>query len=292
MDEAFALYESLDVRQVKTGYVGTAGSLKRKDDAGEIHFEWHDSQFAVNHYQRVVETAARHRIAINTHEPVKDTGLRRTWPNWLTREGSRGMEFAVWGETSNPPGHEPMLAFTRMLAGPMDYTPGIFDLELEVNGEKRRVQTTLAKQLALYVVIYSPIHMVPDLPENYLERPAAFQFVVDVPTDWEQSRSLAGAVGEYIVTARQERGGEDWYLGAITNEHARRLSIELGFLDAGKDYIAEIYADGADADWSSNPYSMNISRREVTNDDTLELGLAAGGGAAIRFRPASSVLSD
>ena len=157
---------------------------------------------------------------------------------------------------------------------------------------KRQLQTTLAKQLAIYVVIYSPIHMVPDLPENYLERPAAFQFVVDVPTDWEQSRSLAGAVGEYIVTARQERGGEDWYLGAITNEHARRLSIELGFLDAGKDYIAEIYADGADADWASNPYSMNISRREVASDDTLELGLAAGGGAAIRFRPASSVLSD
>jgi alpha-glucosidase len=288
IDDAFALYESLGVRQVKTGYVGKARTVKRRDEDGEVHLEWHDSQFAVNHYQRVVEAAARHRIAINTHEPVKDTGLRRTWPNWLTREGSRGMEFAVWGETSNPPHHEPMLAFTRMLAGPMDYTPGIFDLELEVNGEERRVQTTLAKQLALYVVIFSPIHMVPDLPENYLERPDAFQFIVDVPTDWEQSRSLAGAVGEYIVTARQVRGGKDWFLGAITNEYERRLSIDLDFLDAGITYVADIYADGADAHWESNPYAMEISTREVSSEDTLELRLAAGGGAAIRFRPATA----
>ena len=286
MDAAFAIYEELGVRQVKTGYVGPAKTLKRKDASGEVRLEWHDSQFAVNHYQAVVEAAARHRIAINTHEPVKDTGLRRTWPNWLTREGSRGMEFSAWDETPNPPNHEPMLVFTRMLAGPMDYTPGIFDLDFEANGKSRRVETTLAKQLALYVVLYSPIHMVPDLPENYLERPDAFRFVVDVPTDWEESRALAGAVGEFVVMARQERDGRDWYLGAITNEHPRRLSIDLDFLEPDASYTAEIYADGADADWEENPYAIDISARTVRNTDTLELGLAAGGGAAIRFRPA------
>ena len=286
MDEAFAMYESLGVRQVKTGYVGPARTLKRRDEAGEVHLEWHDSQFAVNHYQAVLEAAARHRISINTHEPVKDTGLRRTWPNWLSREGSRGMEFTAWSDVTNPPSHEPMLAFTRMLAGPMDYTPGIFDLDFDANGKSRRVETTLAKQLALYVVLYSPIHMVPDLPENYLARPDAFRFIVDVPTDWEESRALSGVVGEFIVMARQERDGPDWYLGAVTNEHDRRLSIDLDFLEPGITYVADIYADGADADWDTNPYAIDISTRRLTNTDTLELGLAAGGGAAIRFRPA------
>jgi alpha-glucosidase len=285
LDEAFALYEALGVRQVKTGYVGKAGTMKRKDASGEVHLEWHDSQFAVNHHQRVVEVAARHRIAIDTHEPVKDTGLRRTWPNWLTREGSRGMEFNIWGETPNPAGHEAMLAFTRMLAGPMDYTPGIFDLEFDVRGEPRRIRSTLAKQLALYVVLYSPIQMVADLPENYASRPDAFRFIVDVPTDWEESLALAGAVGEFIVTARRERQGTDWYLGAVTDAHPRRLSVSLDFLEPGRDYVAEIYADGADADWQTNPYAIDISTREYTRSDTLELKLAAGGGAAIRFRP-------
>jgi alpha-glucosidase len=285
MEEAFAFYAALGVRQVKTGYVGKANSLKRRAENGETRVEWHDSQFAVNHYQRVVESAARHRIAINTHEPVKDTGLRRTWPNWLTREGSRGMEFNVWGETPNPPGHEAMLAFTRMLAGPMDYTPGVFDLEFETDGELRRIRSTLAKQLALYVVLYSPIQMVADLPENYSARPEAFRFIVDVPVDWEQSIALAGGVGEYIVMARQERGGDDWYLGAVTDAHQRRLSVPLDFLAPGLAYVAEIYADGADADWQANPYAIDITTREYTRTDTLELKLAPGGGAAIRFRP-------
>ncbi len=286
MEDAFALYERVGVRQVKTGYVGTANTLKRRVPGGEVRFEWHDSQFAVTHYQQVIEAAAKHRIAINTHEPVKDTGLRRTWPNWLSREGSRGMEFAVWGETSNPPGHEPMLAFTRLLAGPMDFTPGIFDLHLEINGKARRVQTTLAKQLALYVVIYSPIQMVPDLPGNYLARPDAFRFIVDVPTDWEESVALAGEVGEFIVTARRERDSDDWYLGAITNEHQRRLSIDLDFLEPDVSYVAEIYADAADAHWEANPYAVALSTQAVRHTDTLELRLAAGGGAAVRFRPA------
>ena len=289
MADAFDLYARHGVRQVKTGYVGPAGSLKRVDDDGEQHYEWRDSQFAVAHYQAVLEAAAERRISINTHEPVKDTGLRRTYPNWLTREGSRGQEFAVWGETPNPPEHEAMLAFTRMLGGPMDYTPGLFELEFEINGVPRRVRSTLAKQLALYVVLYSPVQMVPDLPENYLVRPDAFQFIVDVPTDWEESIALAGEIGDYVVMARQERGGSDWYLGAITDEEPRRLSVPLDFLPEGRDYLAEVYADGEDAHWESSPYAIEIQRGEsagiLTNEDTLELKLAAGGGAAVRFRP-------
>ena len=291
MERAFDLYESLGVRQVKTGYVGPRGTLKRVDGDGNVHLEWHDSQFAVNHYLKVLEAAAPRRIAINTHEPVKDTGLRRTYPNWLTREGSRGQEFAVWGATPNPPEHEAFLAFTRMLGGPMDFTPGIFDLDFEVNGKPRRVQTTLAKQLALYVVLYSPIHMVPDLPENYALRPDAFQFVVDVPTDWERSIALAGEVGDYVAIARQDRSGSDWYLGAITDEAPRRLSLPLDFLESGTEYVAEIYADGRDAHWDTNPYAIRIGTARYTNDDTLELDLAAGGGAAIRFRPAKEAES-
>lgn len=178
-----------------------------------------------------------------------------------------------------------MLAFTRMLAGPMDFTPGIFDLDFEVNGVERRVQSTLARQLALYVVLYSPIHMAADLPENYLARPDAFQFIVDVPTDWEESIALEGEVGEYVVTARRRRDGDDWFLGAITNEFDRRLSIDLAFLDAGERYRAEIYADGDGAHWESNPYAIEIREATLTSTDTLELKLAAGGGAAVRFRP-------
>jgi len=285
MDEAFAFYEALGVRQVEIGYTGRANTLQLEAANGEPRVEWHDGQLAVDHYQRVVEAAARHRIAISTRAAVKDTGLRRTWPNWLTRVGSRGMAFDVRGETSSPPGHEAMLAFTRMLAGPLDYSPGIFDLEIEPDGEPRRLRSTLAKQLALYVVLYSPIQRVADLPGNYSARPRAFRFIVDVPTDWEESIALAGAVGEYIVMARQERGGDDWYVGAVTDAHARRLSVPLGFLEPGVAYVAEIHADGADADWRDNPSAMDITTREYGQTDTLELKLAPGGGAAIRFRP-------
>ncbi|MEE4161866.1 MAG: glycoside hydrolase family 97 protein [Woeseiaceae bacterium] len=281
MDEAFASCEALGVRQVEIDHAGKASTLQREMANGETRFEWHDGQFAVNHYQRVVEAAARQRIAIDTDEPVKDTGLRRTWPNWLTRNGLRGMAFAARGETPTPAGHEAMLAFTRMLAGPMDYSPGIFDLD----AEPRRVRSTLAKQLALYVVLYSPVQGLADRPENYSERPRAFRFIVDVPTDWEESIALAGAVGEYIVMARKERDGDDWYLGAVTDAHARRLSVPLDFLDPGVAYVAEIYADGANADWQVKPGAIDITTREYTPSDTLELKLAPGGGAAIRFRP-------
>jgi alpha-glucosidase len=285
MADAFDLYESLGVRQVKTGYVGPAGSLKRVDAGGKLQNEWHDSQYAVEHQIKVLREAAKRHISINTHEPVKDTGLRRTYPNWLAREGARGQEFAVWGETPNPPEHTVMLAFTRMLGGPLDFTPGLFDLDIEARGNKRRVQSTLAKQLALYVVLYSPIQMVPDLFENYARLPDAFQFIVDVPTDWEESIAIAGEVGDFVAIARKERGSSDWYLGAITDEQSRTLALPLDFLDEGDDYIATIYRDGDDADWQSNPYDYIIEDRQLGREQKLELTLGAGGGAAIRFQP-------
>jgi alpha-glucosidase len=283
MRAAYDLYESLGVRQVKTGYVADAGNIKRVDENGLVHYEWHDGQFAVGEYLRSVREAAKRRISINTHEPVKDTGLRRTYPNWLTREGAKGQEYNAWGVPPNPPEHTAILPYTRMHAGPMDFTPGIFRLWPFGGDSVHKVQTTLAKQLALYVTIYSPIHMAADLPENYEERPDVFRFIVDVPTDWEESIALAGEVGDFVVFARHERGGEDWYLGAITDEQARRKEITLDFLGEDREYTAQIYRDGDDAHWQTAPYSVVIEERKVRKGDVLELNLAAGGGAAVRF---------
>lgn len=283
MEAAFDLYERLGVTQVKTGYVADAGDLIRIDESGEERREWHYGQYAVNHHIRVLEAAAERHISINSHEPVKDTGLRRTYPNWIAREGARGQEFNAWGSPPNPPEHISMLAFTRLLAGPMDFTPGIFNLTFAGEDSPNRVQTTLAKQLALYVVIYSPIQMAADLPENYARNRQAFQFIRDVPTDWENSIALMGEVGDFVVTARQERGGENWYLGAVTDEEARDLEVPLDFLSSGRTYRAEIYRDGEGAHWHDNPYPVAIETREVTSEDVLRLPLAAGGGAAVRF---------
>lgn len=297
MEDAFKLYEQNGVRIVKTGYVADGGGIQRLDDKGVERFEWHDSQFMANHHLNVVKAAARHKIAINPHEPIKDTGLRRTYPNWVAREGARGQEYNAWGQPPNPPEHETMIAFTRMLAGPMDFTPGIFDLEPNQRAPVRedmprsdpqiRVQTTLAKQLALYVVLYSPIQMAADLPENYEKRRDAFQFIADVPADWEESLGLAGEVGDYVVMARKERGGDDWYVGAVSDEEARDISIPLAMLDDGGRYVAEIYRDGVKADWKRNPYDIVIEKKDVTKADTLKLHLAPGGGAAIRLRAVS-----
>jgi alpha-glucosidase len=284
MSDAYDLYESLGVRTVKTGYVADAGDLKRIDESGIAHYEWHDGQFSINHHLLAVSEAAKRKISLNPHEPVKDTGLRRTYPNWISREGARGQEYNAWGEPPNPPEHTAILPYTRMLSGPMDFTPGIFNLTFKGADSPFRVQTTLAKQLALYVVIYSPIQMAADLPENYEKRTEAFQFIVDVPTDWEESIAVAGEVGDFVAFARKERDGTDWYLGALTDEWERKLSIPLTFLDAGKSYIAEIYRDGDVAHWKDDPYDMVIEKREYSRDDRIDLQLAAGGGAAIRFR--------
>jgi alpha-glucosidase len=280
MDEAYALYESLGSHAIKSGYVA---------DGYQGHAHW--SQFMIDHWQRSIRTAARHRIMLNIHEPVHDTGERRTWPNVMTREGARGQEYNAWaGDGGNPPEHEAILFFTRLIAGPMDFTPGIFDIMIESaeDGprppEASRVRTTLAKQLALYVVIHSPMQMAADLIESYAGRPE-FQFIRDVAVDWEQTRVLDARIGDYVVVARQARGGPDWYIGAITDEQRRVLVIDLDFLPAG-DWVAEIYADGPDAHWLDNPQPVTITSHAVDAGSSLTLVLAPGGGQAIRIRPA------
>ena len=279
MDAAFAMNDRLGIDVVKTGYVCDAGQIERRLPDGSIAREWHDGQWNVNHHQRVLEAAAKHRVAINAHEPVKDTGLRRTWPNWVSREGARGMEYAAWGNPTNPPEHEAELLFTRMLSGPMDFTPGILSLQ----GRGQAIQTTLAKQLALYVVLYSPVQMAADLPENYAKHMDAFQFIKDVPADWARTRVLLGEIGDYAVVARQDRDSADWYLGAVTDEHGRALQVPLSFLEPGRRYTAQVYRDGEGAHWQDQPFAFERETVEVTSADVLPLRLAAGGGQAIRF---------
>lgn len=281
LPKAFALYEKLGVDVVKTGYVCDAGQIERQDRPRDaITREWHEGQFMSNHHLRVVQEAARHHIAVNPHEPIKDTGLRRTWPNWVSREGARGMEYNAWGEPPNPPEHEANLVFTRMLSGPMDFTPGVLSLQ----GRGMPIQSTMAKQLALYVVLYSPIQMAADLPEHYAPHMDAFQFIKDVPTDWETTRVPNGEVGDYVTIVRKERNGQDWYLGSVTDETARTVKVKLDFLDPGKTYQAQIYRDAKDTTYQGEKrFKFERQDRNVTAKDTLTLYLAPGGGQAIRF---------
>lgn len=289
LEEAMQFYEDLGVRVVKTGYVGNDPSIKRIDENGEEQWEWHHGQFMVRHYRKVIKEAAEHRIMINAHEPIKDTGIRRTWPNMMTREGARGQEYNAWDpEGGNPPNHTTILPFTRMLAGPMDFTPGIFDLLFEEARPDNRVNTTLAKQLALYVGIYSPLHMAADLPENYKANPEPFQFIRDVPTDWQDTQVLHARIGDYVTIVRQDRNSDDWYLGSITDENGRNLQTTLSFLEPNQTYVAEIYRDGAAADWRNNPYDIEITEQLVNSTTNMTLRLAPGGGQAIRFRKASN----
>lgn len=283
MDAAFALDERLGIDAVKTGYVCDAGQIERQDvPDGPVMREWHDGQWNVNHHLRVLQAAAKHHVAINAHEPVKDTGLRRTYPNWISREGARGMEYNAWGNPPNPPEHEVELVFTRMLSGPMDYTPGILSLE----GRGQPLQSTLARQLALYVVLYSPVQMAADLPEHYEQHRDAFRFIEDVAVDWSETHVLNGEVGDYVTIARKARHGDDWFLGAITDEHGRALPVSLSFLAPGKRYVAEIYRDGDGADFHGDKrFRFARETREVTSADSLTLRLAPGGGEAIRFVP-------
>ncbi len=277
---ALDLYEKLGIDAVKTGYVADAGGVQALGADGQIHFEWHDGQIQSRHHLRVVTEAAKRHISVDAHEPIKDTGLRRTWPNWVSREGARGMEYNAWGNPKNPPEHEANLVFTRMLGGPMDFTPGVLSL---TGAGGSRIQSTIAKQLALYVVLYSPIQMAADLPENYAKFPKPFQFIKDVPVDWSDTRVLNGEVGDYVTMARKDRNSEDWYLGSLTDEQPRVLNVKLDFLDPQRRYYATIYRDGADAGFDGNPASVEIETRQVTAADSLALKLAPGGGQAIRF---------
>ncbi|MBO9713261.1 glycoside hydrolase family 97 protein [Sphingomonas sp.] len=280
LEDAMKLYARVGVNVVKTGYVKHSGDIVDAEGGKQ----WFAGQYMVRHDLRVVEVAAKNHVAIDTHEPVKDTGLRRTYPNWVSREGARGQEYNAWGIPTNPPEHVTILPFTRMLGGPMDYTPGIFDLAHGQDRVERRVQSTLATQLALYVVLYSPIQMAADLPENYEANLPAFQFILDVPTDWENSVTLQAEIGDYVVVARQPRGGKDWFLGGVTDETARSLRQKLGFLTPGKRYEAQIYRDAPGADYRTSPLAIEIAKQVVTSDDTLDLNLAPGGGVAIRFK--------
>jgi alpha-glucosidase len=282
MEAAFAMYHNLGLDAIKSGYV--------TDTTPEGNS--HHSQFMVRHYRHVLEVAAKNHIMMDVHEPIHDTGERRTYPNMMSREGARGQEYNAWGgEGGNPPEHETNLYFTRLLAGPMDFTPGIFDLLIERGtGRPRRLEeshprTTLAKQLALYVVIYSPLQMAADLPENYEGKPA-FQFIRDVAVDWETSKTIDGRIGDYVIVARKAKNSNDWFLGAITDEEGRTFNVPLNFLTPGRKYTAEIYADGPGANWATNPLPVSISKRTVDSNTNLSVVLAPGGGQAVRFTPA------
>ncbi|MCD6337427.1 MAG: glycoside hydrolase family 97 protein [Candidatus Marinimicrobia bacterium] len=275
MDTAYTLMDKLSISTVKTGYVG---KIIPKG-------EYHHGQWMVKEYRKVITTAAEHQIAVNAHEPIKDTGIRRTYPNAVSREGMRGQEFNAWSpDGGNPPNHLPTVAFTRMLAGPFDFTPGIFNIKLNPYKPNNQINTTLAHQLALYVVIYSPVQMVPDLIKNYYGHPA-FQFIRDVGVDWDETRVLDGEVGEFVTIVRKERNTDKWFLGSITNEEPRRIDINCNFLDKGKKYTAIIYSDGKNAHWDDNPTDYQIDTVEVYHRSDILLNLAPGGGCAISFIP-------
>ncbi len=284
LDTAFKLYHSLGIKTVKTGYVNFGRSIKRFDENGKVQYETHHGQYMVRHYLKVVKEAAKNKIMIDAHEPIKATGLRRTYPNMMSREGARGQEYNAWStDGGNPPEHLTILPFTRLLAGPMDFTPGIFDLLYPKIKPNNRVNTTLAKQLALYVVIYSPLQMAADLPENYEKNLKPFQFIRDVPVDWEETKVINAAIGDYITIVRKDRNSDDWYLGSITDENSRKFEVNLDFLSPGKTYLAEIYRDGNDADWKTNPYSIEIKKEKVNSKFKMQINLAPGGGEAVRF---------
>ena len=289
MEDAFAKYRSLGINYLKTGYAGGMPNGIR-----------HHSQRGVQHYQKVVEKAAEYKIAIDAHEPIKETGIRRTWPNMMTREGARGMEWNAWSE-GNSSTHLCTLPYTRLLSGPMDYTPGVFDIYYNNgramgmdpwNGDNSKVyiKTTLARQIANWVILYSPLQMACDLIENYEGHPA-FQFFRDFDADCDWSKALAGEIGDYIVVAR--RAGENFFLGAGTNNEARTVSVPLDFLEKGATYEAVIYADDLNAPVITQPDGTKapdktcykIEKRVVTCNDTLEISMAADGGQAITFTP-------
>lgn len=279
MDEAYRFMKENGYEAVKTGYVG------RIIPRGEHH----DGQWMVNHYVRVAEKTARHRIMVNMHEPVRPTGLHRTYPNWLACEAARGNEFNAWSQ-GNPPEHETILPFTRLMGGPMDYTPGIFQISMDYYDPNRKAQvhTTLAKQLALYVTLYSPLQMAADLPENYERFPDAFQFIKDVAVDWDDTKIIAAEPGDYLTIARKARDKDEWFLGAITDEQPRSSRVRLDFLPADRWYVATIYADAPDAHWEKNPMAYRIQTVLVQRTTILEMRLAAGGGTAVSLRPATA----
>jgi hypothetical protein len=276
IDRAFDMMQRYGYPAVKSGYVGKI--IPRG--------EFHDGQTMVNHYNFTARRAADFKLMINSHESSRPTGYSRTYPNYIAAEAARGNEFNAWSN-GNPPMHETILPFTRLLGGPMDYTPGIFEIKMDVYDKTKtaQVHTTLAKQLALYITMYSPLQMAADLPENYEKYPDAFQFIKDVAADWDESKYLEAEPGDYLTIARKAKATENWFLGAITDENPRNTEIKLDFLTPGKKYKAIIYQDGKTAHWQKNPIHYEIKTMEVTSKSKLKLIMAAGGGTAISMMP-------
>lgn len=276
LDRAMDLMKQYGYPAVKSGYVGKI--IPRG--------EFHDGQTMVNHFNFVAKRMADNKLMVNSHESSRPTGYHRTYPNYIAAEAARGNEFNAWSN-GNPPMHETILPFTRLLGGPMDYTPGIFEIKMSFydKTKKEQVHTTLAKQLALYVTMYSPLQMAADLPENYEKHLDAFQFIKDVPADWQESKYIEAEPGDYITVARKDKNSEKWFLGAITDENERQTEIKLDFLSPNKKYEAVIYQDGKDADWEKNPKSYAIKTIQVTSKSKIKLLLAKGGGTAISFKP-------
>lgn len=277
LDDAFTFMKDHGYNSVKTGYVGKIIP----------HGEHHDGQWMVNHFTRVLEKAEKYKICVNSHESVRLTGLHRTYPNWLAAEAARGNEFNAWS-IGNPPEHETILPFTRFIGGPMDYTPGIFQIKMDYYkpGSKFQVHTTLAKQLALYVTIYSPIQMAADLPENYERFPDAFSFIEQVPVNWSDTKILKAEPGDYIIIARKDKNSDNWFVGAITDEEARSFEIKLDFLNADR-YEMTTFKDAKDSDWEKNPMKYEIEKSTIKKNQTIKLNLASGGGTAIILKPTS-----
>lgn len=274
LDAAYQLMEDNHYTAVKTGYVGYP--IPRG--------EWRSGQWMANHYIRVAQKAAEHKVCVNSHEAVRPTGLCRTYPNWLAQESARGTEFESMG--GNNPNHTCILPFTRLVGGPMDYTPGILQTRFDYYNPENtnRIHTTLAKQLALYVTMYSPLQMAADLPQNYERFLDAFQFIKEVAVDWDQSWYLEAEPGEYITVARKAKGKDEWFIGAITNENAREAIIDFSFLPAKQKFTATIYEDAKDTHWDSKPMTYNIRTINIDSKTKLKQKLAPGGGAAITIR--------
>ena len=278
LDTIYRYHAAHGIHAIKTGYVSP---IIRTMDG----LQWNKGQSGVRHYRKVIETAARYRIAIDNHEPVMPTGLQRTYPNLMTQEGVRGQEWNAWSRDGGSPcEHVTVLPFTRVMAGPVDYTPGVFCFENPVIPDTR-VHSTLMNQLGLMVCIYSPLQMACDLPENYMKHPEAFLFIQHVPCDWERSLLVDGQIGDYCIFARQRRGAEDWYIGGITDEQAREAVVPLSMLEPDRSYQITLWCDADDADWQTNPYAYNVELRTVTAADTLIVNMARGGGFAAELLP-------
>ena len=275
LEAAYQLMNKYGYNSVKSGYVGNI--IPR----GEHHY----GQWMVNHYQYCVELAAKHHIMVNAHEAVRPTGLCRTWPNLIGNESALGTEYQSFAGTQ--PGHTAILPFTRLQGGPMDYTPGIFEMDLATFSPEKttHVLSTICGQLALYVTLYSPLQMAADLPENYARFMDAFQFIKDVAVDWDRSVYLEAEPMEYVTIARKAKGSDEWFMGCVTGMKAHDSAIKLDFLDKGRKYEATIYADGKDADYRTNPQAYTITKKTVTAKSTLKLHSAAGGGFAVSIKP-------